>query len=144
MYLYEMHQHTAACSACSAADPEQVVRALAADGFSGVVLTEHFYHGNTAVRRDRPWERFVRAYEESFLRMKAIGERLGLDVLFGIEEGVGSGKEVLLYGIRPQLLYDHPELAAEMTEDEYLPLLSSVVHEAGGLVFQAHPFRVRD
>lgn len=144
MYLYEMHQHTAACSACSAADPEQVVRALAADGFSGMVLTEHFYHGNTAVRRDRPWERFVRAYEDSFLRMKAIGDRLGLDVLFGIEEGVGSGKEVLLYGIRPQLLYDHPELADEVTEDEYLPLLSSVVHEAGGLVFQAHPFRVRD
>ena len=32
------------------------------------------------------------------------------DVLFGIEEGVGGGKEVLLYGITPQVLYDHPEL----------------------------------
>ena len=60
-------------------------------------------------------------------------------MLFGIEEGVGGGKEVLIYGITPAFLYEHPEL-----RDMRLPELSALVREAGGLVVQAHPFRVRD
>ncbi|MBQ4612631.1 MAG: hypothetical protein IJB26_03670 [Clostridia bacterium] len=139
MFIYEMHQHTARCSACAAADERKTVRALKAAGFAGMVLTNHFYHGNTAVRRSQPWEDFVRAFEQAYLIAKKEGDRLDFDVLFGIEEGVGGGKEVLLYGITPQFLYDHPELRhAELEE------ITALVHEAGGLVFQAHPFRVRN
>lgn len=139
MYIYEMHQHTAGCSACGIGDPVNMVRALHRDGFAGVVLTNHFYHGNTGIIRRQPWEDFVRPYEEAYLEAKAEGERLGMDVLFGLEEGVGQGKEVLLYGITPAFVYAHPEL-----RDADLACISRLVREAGGLVFQAHPFRVRD
>lgn len=139
MFIYEMHQHTARCSACAAADEVKTVRALKKAGFAGMVLTNHFYHGNTAVRRGQPWEDFVRPFEQAYLAAKKEGDRLDFDVLFGIEEGVGGGKEVLLYGITPAFLYDHPEL-----RDVSLAELTTLVHAAGGLVFQAHPFRVRD
>lgn len=139
MYLYEMHQHTGGCSACSTAAPREVVRALKRDGFSGMVLTNHFYHGNTGIVRHQPWEDFVRPFEAAYEEARAEGERLDFDVLFGLEEAVGGGKEVLLYGITPAFLYAHPEL-----RDGGLELVAERVHEAGGLVFQAHPFRVRD
>lgn len=139
MYIYEMHQHTAECSACAAADPKKTVRALKKAGFAGMVMTDHFYHGNTGIRHRLHWEDFVHAFEKAYLTAKAEGDRLDFDVLFGLEEGVGGGKEVLLYGITPAFLYDHPELRTADLEQ-----LSALVHEAGGLVVQAHPFRVRD
>lgn len=139
MYIYEMHQHTAVASACAHETPEEVVRGLKQAGFAGMVITDHFYHGNTAVRRHQAWEDFVRPYEEAYERAKKVAEKLDFDVLFGIEEGVGGGKEVLLYGITPAFLYAHPEL-----RDADLPVLATLVRAEGGLVVQAHPFRVRD
>ena len=139
MFLYEMHCHALPCSACGGIQPEDLVRGMKEAGYAGMVLTDHFYHGNTGVRRNMPWEHFVAAYEESYLRAKAVGDQLDFDVLFGIEEGVGNGREVLLYGITPQFLYEHPEL-----RDCDLPTLSHLVRQAGGLIFQAHPFRVRE
>ncbi len=144
MFLYEMHQHTFPCSACAAIRPEEAVRLLKAHGFAGMVLTNHFYHGNTGIRRQMPWEDFVRPFEEAWLEAKAEGDRVDFDVLFGMEEGVGEGKEVLLYGITPQLLYDHPELRDIHREQDYLAYLAGLVHKAGGVVYQAHPFRVRE
>ena len=134
-----MHQHTAVASACAHETPEEVVCGLKKAGYAGVVMTEHFYHGNTAVRRHQAWEDFVRPYEEAYERAKKAAENLDFDVLFGIEEGVGGGKEVLIYGITPAFLYAHPEL-----RDARLPELASLVRAEGGLVVQAHPFRVRD
>lgn len=139
MYLYEMHQHTASCSACAKGDPVKTVRALSAAGFSGTVLTNHFLHGNTCIDRSLPWKDFVRFYEEDYLTAKEEGDRIGFDVLFGIEEHVGGGKEVLLYGITPDFLYRHPELSSGRLED-----ITPAVREEGGVVIQAHPFRDRE
>lgn len=138
MFVYEMHQHTAGCRACGIGNPADTVKALYQEGFAGMVLTNHFYHGNTGIDRRQSWENFVHPYEEAYREAKAVGNRLGFDVLFGLEEGVGGGKEVLLYGITPQFVYDHPEL-----READLELIARLVRENGGLVFQAHPFRVR-
>ncbi len=138
-YIYEMHQHTAWCSLCGKADPIAMVHSLKSAGFSGVVMTDHFYHGNTAVRRNQPWEEFVRAYDATYRYVRAEGEKLDFDVLFGFEVHVGEGKEMLVYGLTPDALYRHPELQQQSIET-----LSRAVRAEGGLVFQAHPFRVRD
>ena len=139
MFIYEMHQHTSPCSACGKADPVELVRTMKKEGFSGVVLTNHFLHGNTGIERSLPWEDFVRAYEEDYLAAKEAGDELDFDVIFGIEEHVGRGKEVLLYGITPEFLYAHPELS-----DGKLETIYKAAHSFGALVFQAHPFRARD
>ena len=139
MFLYEMHQHTAPCSACGRADPRKTVHVLKEAGFSGMVLTNHFLHGNTGIDRALPWEEFVKYYENDYLAAKDEGDIIDFDVIFGIEEHVGRGKEILLYGITPEFLYAHPEFA-----DGKLETISKAVHDFGGLVFQAHPFRNRD
>ena len=139
MFIYEMHQHTAGVSACAHDTPEQVVRGLKNAGFSGMVLTNHFYHGNTGVRRQLPWEDFVHPFVQAYEQAKKAAKALDFDVLFGLEEGIGDGKEVLLYGITPEFVYAHPEM-----RDTRLPELSAMVRAAGGLVVQAHPFRVRE
>ena len=82
MYLYEMHCHTLPCSACGGIQPEDLVRGLKEIGYAGMVLTDHFYHGNTGIRRNQPWEDFVAAYEESFLRAKAVGDALAFRLFY--------------------------------------------------------------
>lgn len=137
-FKYDLHQHTAPCSGCGRANPEQLVRTMKAEGFAGCVLTDHFYHGNTGIDRKLPWRDFCDPYVENYLEAKAVGDEIDFDVIFGIEEGVGGGKEVLLYGITPEFLYSNPEL-----RNADLPLIHRLAHEVGALVIQAHPFRNR-
>lgn len=143
MLVYEMHQHSTPCSACAKSNPAEAVRGVCQAGFSGVVITEHFYHGNSGIDRSLPWKAFVDAYEAAFLQAKEEGDRLGIDVIFGVEEVVDWGKEVLIYGLAPDFFRDHPEWAEMTVGEEYLAHVSQCVHRAGGLVYQAHPHRSR-
>ena len=138
-YKYQMHMHTLPCSKCARMDFEQLLAALASGGYSGGMITNHFFHGNTGIERRLPWEKFVDAYAEDFVLGKKIARKYDLDLLFGLEEGVGRGMEILCYGITPELLYDHPEL-----RKGGLAQWSASVHAAGGICLQAHPFRRRD
>lgn len=139
MYIYEMHQHTAHCSGCGRDTPEKLIPALKRDGIAGVVLTNHFYHGNTGIDRSLPWEEFCKPYKEDYELAVRLGDELGVQVFFGIEEGIGKGKEVLIYGLTPEFIFNNPQLVNCSLAELY-----EAVHKAGGLVIQAHPFRARD
>ncbi len=143
-FIYEMHHHTAGCSACAHDTPAASVKAMKQAGLAGMVLTNHFYHGNTGISRKLAWPDFVQAYTDAYLEAKTVGDKLGFDVLFGLELGVGGGKDVLLYGITPQWALAHPEMREFPGTHDYMVYLNDIVHEAGGLIYQAHPFRVRE
>ncbi|MBQ7821620.1 MAG: PHP domain-containing protein [Clostridia bacterium] len=136
MYKYEMHIHSKPCSG-GGADIEEHMEALRDKGYSGMVITNHFYNGDTRIDRALPWNEFCDAYREDYERGKAYSKKYDFDLLFGIEENVGSGKEILIYGITPDFLYN--EKLKHATVSEYVEL----VHKLGGLVFQAHPYRNR-
>ena len=70
---------------------------------------------------------------------RAPAKERDFDLLFGLEENVGGGREILLYGITPELIASHPELKRAPAEQ-----YAEVVHSAGGLVYQAHPYRARE
>ncbi len=135
-YKYQLHAHTLPCSACSEMYPEELAKALCDGGFSGCVITNHFINGNTGVDRRLPWDEFVRQYELDYLELKKCGEKYGLDIIFGIEEHVGRGLEILCYGITPEMLREHPELRERNVELWYKMLKS-----CGALCIQAHPYR---
>ena len=135
MYIYEMHFHTHPCSG-GGEDIEGHIDALIERGFSGMVVTNHFFHGDNRVDRTLPWEEFVAPYIEDYVRGREYAKARDFDLLFGLEEGVGGGKEVLIYGISPEVLLEHPELRERNVEH-----LIEVIHSAGGLIFQAHPYR---
>lgn len=135
-YKYQLHTHTAPTSKCAHTTPKELAEALHQAGYAGCVVTNHFLHGNTGVSRELPWADFVAAYENDYLECKKEGEKYGLDIIFGIEEGVGEHNEILCYGVTPEMLYEHPELREGSTE-----LWCSVMRSLGVLVIQAHPFR---
>lgn len=137
-YRYETHCHSSQCSACSRSTSQELVRAYHRAGFAGMVLTDHFIHGNTAVDRSLPWAEQMRCFYQAYLDAKEVGDALDFDVIFGIEEGYGDGKEVLIYGIDLTFLLNNPDMPT-LTLDE----LTDRVHSYGGIVVQAHPYRDR-
>lgn len=137
-YKYEMHCHDNWCSACATRSPQEMAAAYYWAGYAGVVFTNHFLLGNTAVDKSLPWEDKARAYWDAYLAARewAAGQERPFHALFGLEHAYGHGKEVLTYGIDLDFLLDHPNLHLYPLER-----YAQFVHEAGGLVVQAHPFR---
>ena len=140
MYKYELHLHTSGCSKCGASTAREMVLAAKEKGYKGIVITDHFYRGNTAIDRKLPWDMFVESYELNWLDGKALGDEIGIDVIFGIEEVYNRDmKEVLIYGITPD------ELKAETDFRHYtLEQIFEFVDSHGGFLSHAHPFRDRE
>ena len=138
MYKYQMHMHTYPCSKCGRADMQTLLEGLAAGGYAGGVITNHFLRGNTGISRDLSWEAFVDAYTEDYETGKKLAKLYGLDLYFGVEEGVGGGKEILIYGLTPEELSAHSELNRAPAL-----LWKQVVNALGGVSLQAHPLRHR-
>jgi hypothetical protein len=135
-YLYETHLHTAQGSACSVSRGRDYVEKYRDSGFAGIIVTDHFYNGNTAIDRGLPWkewvDRFCRGYEET----RNEGEKIGLDVFFGWEETF-ERDDYLVYGLDKNWLLAHSEAAHWSRKEQF-----DAVHAAGGCIVQAHPFRV--
>jgi hypothetical protein len=135
-YLYETHLHTAPSSACAVAGGAEYIRSYKEMGFAGIIVTDHFYNGNTAIPRELPWRewvnRFCRGYEET----REEGERQGLDVFFGWDDTFDGCDDYLIYGLDKKWLLDHPEARRWTRGEQY-----RAVKAAGGCVVQAHPFR---
>ncbi|MDR3114119.1 MAG: PHP domain-containing protein [Treponema sp.] len=134
-YLYETHLHTCKASHCAVSRGQDYIAAYKALGYTGIIVTDHFIHGNSCVSRNLSWKdwvnRFCRSYEET----REAGEREGLDVFFGWEETF-AGDDYLVYGLDKQWLLQHPEAAHWTRRDQY-----ETVRLYGGCVVQAHPFR---
>lgn len=137
-YRYETHCHCAQCSLCAQSSSQMLVRAYKAAGYAGLVLTDHFIFGHTAVPSTLPWDQRMKRYYQAYLDAKAVGDELDFDVIFGIEHAYGDGKEVLIYGVELDFLLVNPDIP-NISLDE----LVQRVHEAGGIVVQAHPYRSR-
>lgn len=137
IYHYEMHLHTQPCSG-GGGDICEHIDDLIEKGYSGAVVTNHFYCGDNRIDRALPWKAFVDAYRQDYLRGLAHAREVDFDLLFGLEEHVGYGQEILIYGISPDCLDAHPELKTA-TVEQY----ADFAHSVGGMVYQAHPFRAR-
>ena len=135
-YKYQMHTHTSPCSKCGAMSPEELARALYDGGYAGAVITNHFYGGNSGIDRTLSWAEFVKAYEDDYIACREAAKKYDLDIIFGVEEHLYGGLEILAYGIEPRVLYEHPELIERQGEDWIKTL-----HGVGALMIQAHPYR---
>lgn len=135
MFQYDMHVHTCPCSG-GGSDIRKHIDALIEKGFAGMVVTNHFYYGDNRIDRKLPWDRFVDAYRQDYLYGLSYARERDFDLLFGVEEHVGDGREILIYGVTPDFLSAHPELKMASAE-----AYAEAVHAAGGMVFQSHPYR---
>lgn len=134
-YIYETHCHSAQGSRCAISTAGELVRAYHGGGYAGMVLTDHFVLGNTAVNRTLPWPSQMRCFYDAYLEARAVAETLDFDVIFGIEHACEHG-EFLCYGIDLEFLLANPDIPA-LTLEAFVER----VHGYGGVVIQAHPFR---
>lgn len=137
-FLYETHVHGSQCSRCAQSTTMEMVKAYYQAGYAGLVLTDHFIFGNTAVSRRFPWEERMECYFAAYLEAKQAAQGLDFDVIFGLEHHYGDGKEVLVYGIGLDFLLENPDIP-EIPLEEF----AHRVHQAGGILIQAHPYRNR-
>ncbi len=137
MYIFETHLHTIEGSACSSTLGVNYIDYMKKLGYSGIIVTDHFFNGNSAVPKDLPWEKRVELYCKGYEHARAAA---GDDfvVLFGIEYNF-EGDEYLLYGVDKNWLLTNPDI---MEKDRYE--VYKTVHEAGAIMIHAHPYRERD
>lgn len=137
-FLYETHMHTCEASACARSTGWDVAKAAKDAGYTGIIITDHNWYGNNCIDRKLPWSQWVTEFCKGYEHAKEAGDRIGLDVFFGYEANY-RGTEFLIYGVDKEWLIAHPEIKDASISEQY-----RLIHEAGGMVIQAHPFRKED
>lgn len=137
-YLYETHLHTCQASLCGSSKGADYISYYKQLGYSGIIVTDHFFNGNCAVPKALSWEDKVALFCKGYEDAKAEGDRQNFHVMFGLEYNFDMD-EYLIYGLDKEWLLSHPE----MMEWDHIVLFKEI-DKAGGLVVQAHPFRQRN
>lgn len=135
MYRYETHMHTGEASACADSSGAEMAEKYKSEGYAGIIVTDHFFNGNSAVPRGLPWEERIELYCRGYENAKRRGAEIGLDVFFGFEYGNG-GSDYLVYGLDKQWLMKNDRIL-DMELTDFL----EYARRCGGFVVQAHPFR---
>lgn len=134
-YTFETHMHTSEVSACALSSAADMARFYKNLGYRGIVVTDHFFNGNTAITSYLPWEKKIELFCRGFENAKSEGDRIDLRVFFGWEYCY-HGTEFLTYGLDKEWLLTHPEVMNWGVE-EYLKRARA----DGGFIIHAHPFR---
>ena len=137
-YKIETHLHTAEGSKCGWATGAEQAEARLFEGYDTIIVTDHFFRGNTRPERSLPWEEYVDQFCSGYEHAKARGDEIGLTVLFGFEDNY-QGSEFLIYGLDKDWIRKNPDLRIWTPWEEY-----EHVHGDGGYMVQAHPFRERN
>ena len=104
-------------------------------GYTGVIVTDHFFNGNTSVSSHLGWEERVNAFMKGFEDAFNEGKKYDMDVFFGWE-ACYHGTEFLIYGLDKEWLLHHEDILTWSIEEQYEQVTNS-----GGMVVHAHPFR---
>ena len=137
MFKTEMHLHTAESSPCAQVEAAEMIRLYKAAGYSTVFVTDHFQFSTLDIYGDIPWKEKIDAFLRGYNNAKAEGDKIGLNILLGIEicfEGVYN--HYLVYGNTEEFLYGHPDIHKVGIEK-----FSEIAHENGLFIAQAHPYR---
>ena len=135
-YKVETHLHTREASACAANAGGEMALACKRDGYCAIVVTDHFFNGNTAIRDSKySWDDKISLFVAGYEGAKREGDRIGLDVYFGFEYNY-RGAEFLIYKYGEDLLRAYPEIMTDSIET-----VLTNIKKAGGFIVHAHPFR---
>ena len=135
-FLYETHLHTCQSSSCAVSRGREYIRQYLDMGYTGVIITDHFFNGNCRAKRNLPWNKWVNEFCRGYEEAKEEGDRRGLDVFFGWEETL-CGEDYLVYGLDKEWLLKHNEVCSWTPKEQF----ENVSRLYGGCVVLAHPFR---
>lgn len=137
-YLFEMHYHTPNTSYCGSIGPKDAIPKYVEAGYSGVVITDHYYKEWFEDRGEISWNEKIDRWLDGYHAALEAAEGYDFRVILGVELRFPGGfNDYLVYGIDEQFLKDNIELYL-MTPAEFRAFA-----DKNGLFFsQAHPFRV--
>lgn len=135
MFKYETHLHTSEVSACANASGAAQARFYKSKGYTGIIVTDHFFNGNSTIPYDLSWEEKVERFCAGYENARKCGEEIGIDVFFGWEYSY-KGSDFLTYGLDKEWLMRNPVIM-EMDVNSYC----DYVRDNGGIIIHAHPFR---
>ena len=134
-FRVETHLHTSQASACAADTGAEMARFNKHDGCCAIVVTDHFFNGNTNIRGNYSWDDKISLFMKGYEDAKKEGDKIGLDVYFGFEYNY-RGSEFLIYNYGEELLRCYPEIMTDSIEKVF-----TNIKNAGGFIIHAHPFR---
>ena len=82
MFLYETHLHTSQISLCGRSKGAEYISYYKQHGYSGIIVTDHFFNGNCAVPPALPWEEKIELFCKGYEDAKAEGDRQNFQVMF--------------------------------------------------------------
>lgn len=138
----ELHCHSARVSACGTMTDEELLEKYIADGYTTVVLTNHLSRFTFGADKKAPYrggEDWQEKLDHYFAGIEALRKAASgrIHVLWGTEICLnGTRSDYLVHGLDKDFYRAHPDLL-----DIDVKTLSARVREAGGLFYQAHPFR---
>lgn len=138
MYKIEMHCHTSEVSRCSNISASDLIDCYKKLGYDCVVITDHFFNGNSLVPRNLAWSERVELFTTGYDAAVKRGREVGIDVLFAWEWSF-HGTDILTYGLDKNWLLKN-EGCDLLSINDYCDL----VHQSGGYTVHAHPFREAD
>ena len=141
MYRFELHTHTAECDKFAHLGGAELVRAYFEKGYSGMVVTDHYFNHFFDWFADELDGLNARGIIERWLKgyytARAEGEKIGFTVLPGAEVRIdGTINDYLIFGLEERDFYTLPLLNRLGSIDEVIGLLPDYA-----CVVAAHPFR---
>ena len=140
MNKYEMHLHTMETSRCGHVRAADQVRTYHRLGYQGLCVTDHLHDSYIELMDcHEDWHECIRRYLYGYHLAKEEGERLGMDVIFGVELRFPENEsDYLIYGIDENWLYDNPWICRMDHKSFYERYKDEV------LIVHAHPYRYCD
>ena len=84
-YLYETHSHTSEASACGKVSGSDYTEFMKKRGFQGMIITDHFLNGNTAIDKRRPWKEQVAGYVSGYKKALEAAKGKDFDGTFNLD-----------------------------------------------------------
>ncbi len=135
-YKYEMHCHTKTVSRCGRVEPKKIVEMYMEQGYSGIVLTDHYSPMTFDMVGYLMPQLRMNFYLSAYNEMKKY-ESSDFSVMLGLElRHYATANDYLVYGVEEKWLRKQKNLLAVWELQMY-----KMMHKQGYLVYQAHPFR---
>ena len=133
--LLDLHAHTSAISHCCKIPAPEVIRQAKEIELDGIVLTNHYTKNYV---KDNDALSFAKKYINEYEYAAQCARDADFKLFFGIEVTMEQYPSVhmLVFGVAPGFCLAYPDMYDYDQETLY-----RIVHEHGGTLVQAHPFR---
>ena len=137
MFKYNIHTHTSEISPCGLISAEKVVNLHKEAGYAGVVITDHFWPGYMIPRLKDGWNKLYTDFKLGYELAKAEGDKVGLDVIFGMELRFDeNANDYLVFGLPDEFV-----LKNENLNQRTLAEFRGLTRDLDIVIIHAHPFR---